>query len=425
MSYANGKVYVDTTVTPYIGVSVYDVQRALGTNECDEGSLCRHDNINKWAKYKPVRLSQRYAVTENGRQSVNYGIINIPTWSYLSKMAAFLFTDNTTTKQNNAPSCGYNNGIIYWDYEKPQGSSGQNPSPYRIMDFSEYPFTASQKGYYHFAQAPVRGMETGEINVTPDGVLQVRFPLGVQNANTLTFADLTLPDMGSRPLSGMWYGILLKQVTGSITNRTYVITQSNTIGELSASYIVFDIPLGSGDANWAGVWHIQPIISSKKIDTLDTNISNHDGNYFVALLPDHLNDITVSIQKAKAEMTNVVAYRVEQSQQPTAYFTVTLKNATRENVSRNYSIYISICDINGNLISDLSNNPRQFTGTLPANGAVDSQTFSILISNLTSTQRANLYYKIRTVITGSVVFTEEDNWYLSGAIPEGSSPPQQ
>ena len=32
MSYANGVIYIDTSVTPNIGVSIYDVQQTLGTS---------------------------------------------------------------------------------------------------------------------------------------------------------------------------------------------------------------------------------------------------------------------------------------------------------------------------------------------------------------------------------------------------------
>lgn len=429
MSYANGKVYVDTSVTPNIGVSVYDVQRALGTSENDVGSLCKHENINKWAKYKPMRLTQLTAITENGRQSVNYGIINIPTWTYLSRMATFLFGDRDSVAANTYPSCGYNNGIIYWDYAKPQGNAASPVSPYRLTDFSEYPVSANMKGYYHLAEAPIRGMATDAIDITPEGVLQIMFPFGTYNVNTLQFSDLTLPDAGSDPISGMYYGLLLKQKSGSGAGRTYVVTQADNIGQISAltpENMVVTIPLTESDATWAGTWNIMPIISKVKIETKTTSLSNYDGQYFVAMLPDHLQDISVTIQRAKAELLNVVAYRVEDSQQPTAYFIITLRNAVNENVSRNYRLFISICDSSGNLITNLSDNPRTFTGTVPANGAVDTPTFAIQISQLTSRQRENLYFKIRTAITGQgVVFKEEDNWQptISGPIPIGSPTP--
>ena len=35
-------------------VSIYDVQQTLGTSNNDVGTLCRQQNVNKWAKYKPV-----------------------------------------------------------------------------------------------------------------------------------------------------------------------------------------------------------------------------------------------------------------------------------------------------------------------------------------------------------------------------------
>jgi hypothetical protein len=58
-------------------VSIYDVQMALGTNECDLATLCGHSNINPMAKYKPVRFNTVITMlTNEQRRSVRYGINN-------------------------------------------------------------------------------------------------------------------------------------------------------------------------------------------------------------------------------------------------------------------------------------------------------------------------------------------------------------
>lgn len=55
MSYANGVVYVDTSVTPNVGVSIYDVQRALGVGSDDTYTLATSQNIKLLSKKKPIR----------------------------------------------------------------------------------------------------------------------------------------------------------------------------------------------------------------------------------------------------------------------------------------------------------------------------------------------------------------------------------
>ena len=75
-------------------ISIYDVQRALGTNEQDLGSLCKHANINPMAKYKPVRYSKLSPLTDAEFKSTNYGLVTgsvfnasdsnpSNTWTYL------------------------------------------------------------------------------------------------------------------------------------------------------------------------------------------------------------------------------------------------------------------------------------------------------------------------------------------------------
>ena len=109
MGYSNGSIYAP--------VSIRDVQRALNTQETDLGRLCRHANINKWARYKPVQYAgfpirfQSGDSTFEAKTGLNVGeIIDTP-----SSVAAYL--------------------DIRIGYERPVG--GIN-SPYRLTDFVRY-----------------------------------------------------------------------------------------------------------------------------------------------------------------------------------------------------------------------------------------------------------------------------------------------
>ena len=46
MAYANGIISAP--------VSIYDIQRAIGVSSKYLGTLCKSNNINMWAKWKPV-----------------------------------------------------------------------------------------------------------------------------------------------------------------------------------------------------------------------------------------------------------------------------------------------------------------------------------------------------------------------------------
>lgn len=96
MAYDNGIVSIETVGGVTYGVSVYDVQRALGRGTTDVGQLCsdlewyldhidpvtnepvyltrRVGKINKWAKYKPVRSGGLKVMTLSDMQDAYFGL---------------------------------------------------------------------------------------------------------------------------------------------------------------------------------------------------------------------------------------------------------------------------------------------------------------------------------------------------------------
>lgn len=125
MAYNGSIVYVDNTVTPPNGVSVHDVQQALGVSAQDVGSLCRSVVINKWAKYKPIRLSGVVIpITDAQRKAANYGFS-------VSEVTGAPETIALMTAASSA-----------WVYNRP--TSGY---PYRLTDFNQY---------YKFAKCPIQ-----------------------------------------------------------------------------------------------------------------------------------------------------------------------------------------------------------------------------------------------------------------------------
>ena len=127
-----GIVYIDTSANPDVGVSIYDLQRALGRNENDLGLLCsdkkwsgsslvRANKTNPLAKYKPVRHSALAILSLAQRASVRYGF-----------GAGLPPTLNLT--QNNLPQ----NDWVYLPPRGKGGGSGGANEWYRIRDFEGY-----------------------------------------------------------------------------------------------------------------------------------------------------------------------------------------------------------------------------------------------------------------------------------------------
>ena len=132
MANNNGKIYVDTTQTPNVGVSIEDVRTVLNYNSNDLGTLCgnSNNNVNKWAKHKPIVYPNVLAaLTDAQFKEKNYGLtIPNPLTGNYTKIDDVILHAETA-----------------YAYTKP---SGQMASPFRLTDFNKYS---------HSVQAPING----------------------------------------------------------------------------------------------------------------------------------------------------------------------------------------------------------------------------------------------------------------------------
>lgn len=101
MAYNNGLIYVDNNVTPPNGVSVHDVKTVLGVSSGDVATLCTSQNVNKWAKCKPVPMGKiAHAATVNGsRYSMTGSVSATDNPWYLGELSSL----TTTTSGGLAP----------------------------------------------------------------------------------------------------------------------------------------------------------------------------------------------------------------------------------------------------------------------------------------------------------------------------------
>ena len=148
MPHANGKIYIDTSTTPHKGVSIADIQAVLRTAAYDSiNGLVTSGNINKWAKFKPVRLPvlgtdeqleedtayyrmvwKQSADWWKGEQKSIYGSVG--------RSNGFGFVVYESLAELKASESG-----LGWTYERPRGENGGGQGVhewYRFKDFVQY-----------------------------------------------------------------------------------------------------------------------------------------------------------------------------------------------------------------------------------------------------------------------------------------------
>lgn len=350
-------------------VSIRDVQRCFGSGYPDLGMLIRNSNINKWAKYKPVKYPTVQLITAAQLRSANYGIDHIPTWTRLDYMAEFLCSTNKgSLSQSKWPECDQSQGSLsesYWSYERPAGGQSE---PFRLADF---------KDYYHDAEQPLGPMASNEVIIEPYGSMHIRFSYGAITVNTLKLSDLVWPGNTDYPINNMYFGVLMRKLTGALAGSTFA-----AIGKVQGTYITVgtaanhgfrvDIERDDVTANFEGTWKIFPLFSSAAFDFTQA-ISQYTGGKFIAPLPEHSQNIIVSIQYAQVIISNAVGYRDPNSQQRYVRVVCALRN--EEAVARRYRLTVNLFDKNGSATSYSGS----ATGQVAANGST-SVTISIYVA---------------------------------------------
>lgn len=107
-----------------VNVSIADVADILETNSTDVGTLCRHNNINKWSYYKPTRYSG--LVTSSDKISASQCSLSPVTVS-TNNVRIYGASGNGVSASGTAAPTGF----AEWTYNRPS-------TPYRLLDFLNY-----------------------------------------------------------------------------------------------------------------------------------------------------------------------------------------------------------------------------------------------------------------------------------------------
>lgn len=144
-------------------VTTTDVGTVLQSSSRNVGVLCSSNDINKWAKYKPVRYQTVTKLTESQLKSVNYGLVPSENPEIVSKEAQVYSGEIQLGGE--------------WVYNKPTGGSS---SPYRLGDFLNAK-SIKDPGYYHLAKAPISGLPD-VVNITEAQLKNKQIPSITFNA---------------------------------------------------------------------------------------------------------------------------------------------------------------------------------------------------------------------------------------------------
>ena len=145
-------------------ISTTLVANTLGTSSRDVGTLCTHQAINKWSKWKPVRLNTNgNPLTDANRISVRSGM-SIPMVSSEDELINY-YRNNPTPQ---------------WGYNKPTNATG-----YRLGDFRGYEHTAYK---FYEVDIPSKVLVSGNSTI-PIGVL------GLRRAGNMFWEDLMFEDL--------------------------------------------------------------------------------------------------------------------------------------------------------------------------------------------------------------------------------------
>ena len=309
-----------------------DFSSVLSIAGTDLGTNNRSPVINKWAKFKPIPYAEVGILTDAQRASRNYGLINIPTWININKMANFIF--GLGSASTNAPDCGIQS--IYWGYRTPIGGLSE---PFRLADWSN---EAKTLGYYHEAEAPVGGSEYTSYTIESSGHLRISFKNGAQSSETIRLDELTYPTAGF-DIGNMYFGLMMKK-QGSST--VYAATGPK-ISDLPVQGAYVDIYGLSSSYN--GNWEIFPMASSNQI-TFTSSLGQLTNGKFIAFNTD-VETVGIGATVVRMDVMDGTLYAVRDTSQNTRilYTGCTVVNTNSPQGTAN--ALFEVFDVNNNLLA--------------------------------------------------------------------------
>ena len=211
-------------------VAMSDVQAVIGSQSTDLGTLCSHANINKFARFKPVRYPSVGLITNANRQSVAHGIV-FPDVVRSTSVSGAVIQDAAAND---------------WDYQLPVGGAS---SPYRLSDFGNVE-SRNSNGYYHGAVPPIQVVYPRGGWTFSRGSTQRSLVISIDLDPDDSEINLQSYDFISSGLNLNEWKLIAYLDTPYLTTKIY--ESDDTIlngGEISGNQIVVPFPGGTGTYN--------------------------------------------------------------------------------------------------------------------------------------------------------------------------------
>lgn len=250
MSNANGVISAPVTDR--------DIRQVLGIGSNDLDAWCKSANINKWAKYKPVRLNS--VTTTSQFDKTNNVWKSDANWWKSDGMCGFsteVSSEFGTPTSSGSWSYKLINGQLGWTYNKPGGSATSPYSYYRITDFV---------GYNHGAVQPFGGVATTTVYVNNQNQAQIDWEVLTVGNDNLKLSDFAVQLSGTTyQFSDMYLGIILW--SGS----TYHMYTSSTKFSDGNS---LSITLSNISSGMLGTWNMLPFFTKNQTNASGTFDAN-------------------------------------------------------------------------------------------------------------------------------------------------------
>lgn len=371
-----------------------DIAQILHISGTSLEAVCTSQAINMWAKFKPIEYNKKSMLTLAERASRNFGIINIPTWGNINKMANFWFSIDTSS--TNAPDIGIQ--PIYWGYQKPTGYK-------RLSDFSEYPISSNRYGYFHEAEAQIGRSMYGEYTIDSQGNLRIIFNHGGLDARTIRLDELTYPTAGFN-VGNMYFGCLLRKVG---QNDFYAVTGPK-ISNVPSYGAYVDI---SGlTTAFNGEYEIFPMASADQIPFTSDTGQMTNGKW-IALGEKETVGIGATIVRINIREQSFAAYRDTSQSTRNLFVNLTLVNDEYQG-KLGANVVFDVFNSSGSVITTVT---RSTTATIPAGGDYLMKT-KIDMGSLSSLRSA---FSVRAKATPDITGSTADTFALT-TVTDGPSP---
>ena len=252
-------------------VGIADIKSALGAGSGDLGTLCQNGNVNKWAKYKPIKLAIQ-STTDQFDKTNNTWKSTANWFRGTNGTCGFVPYSTTTLANIVSQTTGGMNG---WTYNgTPTGTS---LAPYRHIDFADYNHLAKQL-FQNFACNP---------EIKGGGSFSASCMVNVDGSDALVLSDILINN------SNLYFGIIITDSSGNILKQC----TNQTAGEAGVQ-ITFPTSIGVGNG-----YRCYPFLAINPI-TLDGSVGNNTFytcpmlSYATFNVVSHYQQLDVTIQAA-------------------------------------------------------------------------------------------------------------------------------